>query len=156
RDSRRQADFTGVIERFCHCGFPRVFRKPAAHRGRHGQRATLVLVTSESPPVTAPIVGSIAEPGDTAYPDELLFAFVAAVGTQSDPIVEFLEGELEQWGYHCEPIGISDFFPAYVKRLSLPIELQDDPFDERVRTRMNAGNQICSKTKQLDFLALLT
>jgi deoxycytidylate deaminase len=86
----------------------------------------------------------------------LVFAFVYAVGTQSDPIVEFLENELEQWGYWCEPIKISEFFPAYVKRLNLPIVLRDDPFDERVRTRMDAGNQICDKTKQVDFLALLT
>jgi deoxycytidylate deaminase len=93
---------------------------------------------------------------DVAYPDELVFAFVYAVGTQSDPIVEFLEDQLEQWGYRCVPVRISDFFPPFVKRLNLPVQLRDDPFDERVRTRMDAGNKLCEKTKQVDFLGLLT
>lgn len=88
---------------------------------------------------------------DTAYPDELIFAFVYAVGTPSDTIVEFVEDELAQWGYRCEAVKISEFFPAYVERLKLQVQLRDDPFDERVRTRMDAGNQICEKTKKLDF-----
>jgi deoxycytidylate deaminase len=114
----------------------------------------MLVSDQNTPTLSSPAV--VPEQQDTPYPDELVFAFVYAVGTQSDPIVEFLVDELEQWGYRCEPIRISDFFPPYVNRLKLPIELRDDPYDERVRTRMDAGNQICDKAKQLDFLALLT
>ncbi len=100
-------------------------------------------------------VNMIAGQDDNAYPDELVFGFVYAVGTQSDPIVEFLENELKQWDYRCEPLRISDFFPPYVEKLKLP-SLREEPFDQRVRTRMKAGNEICDRTKRVDFLALLT
>jgi hypothetical protein len=117
---------------------------------------TLGLVSTQNQSKGSPsLVDALTKP-DSAYPDELVFAFVYAVGTQSDPIVEFLEGELHHWDYHCEPVRISSLFQAYVDRLELPIQLQLDPYDERVRTHMDAGNMICKKAERVDFLGLLT
>jgi len=86
------------------------------------------------------------------FPDaEFVFALVSPVGTDTGSIQIALENGLKRFGYKVNTIRISDF----LKRFNLSIDLPDDPQYDRVRSRMDAGNEACKQAGRNDFLALV-
>lgn len=89
-----------------------------------------------------------------SFPDELVFGFVYAVGTQAEPIQAYLAAELAQFGYCVEQIKLSDLFADHIELCS-PLELHTEPYQERVFSRMDVGNKLREITEREDIAALL-
>ncbi|HEX4770241.1 MAG TPA: anti-phage dCTP deaminase [Bryobacteraceae bacterium] len=89
------------------------------------------------------------------YPDELVFAFVHPVGTSVEPIQSYLERLLSQFGYRLELIKLTDYFQKHIESFALKIELNDSTYYNRVRTRIDAGNELCRSANRKDFIGLI-
>lgn len=89
------------------------------------------------------------------HPDELVFAFAYAVGTASDPVLDSFENALSQFGYEIVRIKLSDLFQREGEALGLDLELKDEPYFDRIFTRMEAGNRLCEYAQRPDFNALV-
>jgi deoxycytidylate deaminase len=88
------------------------------------------------------------------FPDELVFAFVYAVGTHVEPIQAHLTDDLSRFGYKCELVKISDLFEGQVD-LCKGLELLPEPYFDRIRTRMDVGNRLREVTDHDDIGARL-
>jgi deoxycytidylate deaminase len=80
---------------------------------------------------------------------ELVIGMVCAVGTDYEPIRLSLQKILAKYGYASRIIKISEL----IARLS-ESPLSDSPETQRIDSRMNAGNDLCRKTKRKDVWAL--
>lgn len=94
------------------------------------------------------------KPDIRTFPDELVFAFVYAVGTQADPIQKHLSTQLAQFGYAVEDIKLSDLFQDHMSHCT-GVTLQDDPYYARISSRMDAGNRLREVTQNEDIAAQL-
>lgn len=100
------------------------------------------------------------EPGNVGlfnfeYPDaELVFGLVYAVGTDYQPVQSFLEDQVRLSDYRSYPIHISDRFSEIAKHLNLGIEVVEEPYYDRIDSRMKAGNRIREAADRADVLAL--
>jgi deoxycytidylate deaminase len=89
------------------------------------------------------------------YPDaELVFGLVYAVGTDYFPVQSFLEDQIRLSDYRPYSIHLSDRFGELARRLNLGIEVIDEPYFDRVDSRMRAGNRIREAADRPDVLAL--
>jgi len=101
--------------------------------------------------------GAVSANGSTCeqkYPDELVFAFVCAVGTQMEPIQAHLVEDLSRFGLEVEELKISDLLMEHAERYSIPSVKQDTYF-ERITSRMDVGNRLRNLTKKPDIGARL-
>ncbi len=99
--------------------------------------------------------GLISNSEQEEHPDELVFAFVYAVGTAYQPVLDHFENALKQFGYSVVSIKLSDLFEREGLVLGLELNIVDDPHFERVFSRMEAGNKLCEHTGRPDFNALV-
>lgn len=93
--------------------------------------------------------------GAEEHPDELVFAFVYAVGTAYEPVLDSFDTALKQFGYNVVIVKLSDLFEREGKALGLELEIKNEPYFDRVFSRMEAGNQVCEHTKRADYNALV-
>jgi deoxycytidylate deaminase len=91
---------------------------------------------------------------DWTFPDELIFAFVYAVGTQAEPIQKHLATQLAQFGYEIEDIKLSDLFQDHMGHCN-GLALQEEPYFARISSRMDAGNRLREVTQHEDIAAQL-
>ena len=87
-------------------------------------------------------------------PDELVFAFVNAVGTKADPIREHLIEELKHSRYDVQFIKISDLFLDNLDRCE-GLTIAKEPYASRVRSCMDVGNKLRQVTERADVGARL-
>jgi len=83
---------------------------------------------------------------------ELFFGLVAPVGVDLDMIIEVLTSELILQKYNASPIHVTEIMrdvPSY-------IVLQDEPYLERINTRIEYADEICSRIEREDALAAIT
>lgn len=80
---------------------------------------------------------------------ELVFAIVGATGTDHHTVAQALSGCLNDVGYQSEQIRVVDL----LKRLDKYTGLPDSPEGERIKTRMDAGDDFRVRTDRLDALA---
>ena len=87
-----------------------------------------------------------------SVPDaELVIGLVAPVGTGLSFVTEIIQDRLKLFRYQTIEIKVSDL----IKRInSLKTKLIDDPESERLRTFMDAGNELRSDSGRGDYLAL--
>src|SRR5574337_2134813 len=85
---------------------------------------------------------------------EMVLGFVYAVGTNTNPVLDTLQTHMKKFGYVTQNIRLSDFLPAFVRDLGLPVQLKDEPEHDRIATLMDAGNACRSKLGRGDALAL--
>jgi deoxycytidylate deaminase len=88
------------------------------------------------------------------FPDELVFAFVYAVGTEMDLIQAHLSDDLSRFGYKVESVKISDLFEDHVG-LCRDLELKNQPYFDRIWSRMDIGNRLRKVTNSQDVGARL-
>jgi deoxycytidylate deaminase len=81
---------------------------------------------------------------------ELVFGVAAAVGTDTDAFQKALKDHLDKFGYSLNPIRLS----ALLERLDHGLRLRATPEYDRIRTRMDAGNEMRKRAKRGDLLAL--
>ena len=86
---------------------------------------------------------------------ELVFGLVYAVGTDFNPVIEYLMDQIRLSGYAATTLKISSWFAEVATEIGLDLALPNSPESERISSRINAGNQIRSKIKQADMFALL-
>ncbi len=105
---------------------------------------------ADGKPVSTPL-------GFEPQESELVFGLIGAVGTDLGIVQDTLSGCLENAGY--EPphaIRLSDLLTAYqlTDDNGMSIVLKDSPEDERILTRMKAGNALRREMGRADALAL--
>lgn len=83
---------------------------------------------------------------------ELFFGLVGAAGTNLNNVAEVLEKCLRQVGFRTEGIRLSDFFSEIQTYESL---LKDSPEEDRIASRMEAGDRFREETGLADAVALL-
>ena len=89
--------------------------------------------------------------GKLDFPEsELVFAFVYAAGTNWIPVLDALKNGLAKFGYLSEEIRLSTFLAHY----DLGSTLDDSTEDQRIASRMDAGNEARRRTGRKDLLAL--
>jgi deoxycytidylate deaminase len=81
---------------------------------------------------------------------ELIFAFVAPVGTDAETVATNLDSQLREFGFSSEVTKISSQIPAYCKLFGVEME-ELDTADEaaRIRANMGAGNALNAKCSDL-------
>jgi deoxycytidylate deaminase len=89
---------------------------------------------------------------DEEFPDELIFAFVYAIGTHMESIQAQLADDLSRFGYSVEPIKISDLFEDYLV-LCEGLTLDEQPYFKRIYSRMEVGNRLRRVSGQEDICA---
>jgi deoxycytidylate deaminase len=82
---------------------------------------------------------------------ELVIGLVGAVGVDLSPVAVSLGAEFAQFRYRTVDVHITDVFDAF----TWPTPLVDEPFDERLWSYMDAGNELRDKWKRRDAMALL-
>lgn len=98
--------------------------------------------------------GTGIEIEESEYPDELVFAFVNAVGTLAKPIEAHLREELIRYGYAVVHIKVSDLFESQMK-LCPGLNLKNESYFDRVWSRMDIGNRLREVTERPDIAARL-
>ena len=88
------------------------------------------------------------------FPDELVFAFVCAVGTQMEPIQAHLIEDLSRFGYVVEQVKISDLLMDHADLCEVVTGNQETYF-ERIVSRMDVGNALRKRTQHADIGARL-
>ena len=85
------------------------------------------------------------------YP-ELFFGLVAPVGVDLDMIIEVLNTELNLQKYNSSTLHVTEL----MKEVPSNIALKDEPYLERIRTRISYADEICSRIEREDALAAIT
>ncbi len=86
-----------------------------------------------------------------AHP-ELFFGLVAPVGVDLDMIIEVLTTELILQKYNISTIQVTEI----MRDVPSNIVLQDEPYLERINTRIEYADEICSRIEREDALAAVT
>jgi hypothetical protein len=90
------------------------------------------------------------------YPEaELVFGLVFAVGTDYQPVLEYLKDHIKLSGYATHALRLSEWFGESLERLGLHQELPGEPEYNRIASRIEAGNKIRATTGQKDIMALI-
>ncbi len=83
-------------------------------------------------------------------PAEIVFGIVSPVGTNLDVVRACIKDRLKTFGYSLKVKHLSQFF----HRLKLKKLLVDSPEYNRIKTHMNAGNEVRENSGRNDFVAL--
>jgi deoxycytidylate deaminase len=83
---------------------------------------------------------------------ELFFGLVAPVGADLDMIIEVLRTELLLQKYNTSMIHVTEI----MQDVPSNIILKDEPYLERINTRIEYADEICSRTEREDALAAIT
>src|SRR6266699_5621889 len=86
-----------------------------------------------------------------AHP-ELFFGLVAPVGVDLDMIIEVLRTELILQKYDTSPIHVTEI----MRDVPSNIVLNDETYLERINTRIEYADEICSRIERDDALASIT
>src|SRR5665213_2692709 len=90
-----------------------------------------------------------------SFPDaELVFGIVCAVGGNYRKVEKALTNLLKQYGYEPDVIRISEFLKDYRDKLGLDTTISDGDEYERIKSRMEVGNEARKKTGHQELLAL--
>ncbi|MDC0712048.1 anti-phage dCTP deaminase [Stigmatella sp. ncwal1] len=81
---------------------------------------------------------------------ELVFGLVGPLGTDLHRIETFLQEGLQRFQYLPEVVKLSDF----LRKVDLDTEVKSAPEAERIRTSINAGNELRKRTQRNDIFAL--
>lgn len=81
---------------------------------------------------------------------ELVIGLVGAVGTDLDCVTEALSKSFKEVEYSCSEIKLSELLHQLDKFKNLPITSEY----KRIKTHMNAGDELRAKTERADALAL--
>src|SRR5436309_10075791 len=81
---------------------------------------------------------------------ELVFGLVYAVGTNYSLVRAALEDGIKKFGYKPDVLRLSDLLSNF----ELGIKIIDEPEDQRISSRMDAGNKARSEARRGDFLAI--
>ncbi len=93
---------------------------------------------------------------DLDYPEaELVFGLVYAVGTDYQPVLDYLKDYIKLSGYTTTILRISDWFDECGELMGEDLQLSDGNEYERISSRIKAGNQIRKATGQTDIFALV-
>src|ERR1700686_3516549 len=87
-------------------------------------------------------------------PNELVIAFVYAVGTACNPVLDYFEYVLKQSGYAVVRIKPGDLLEREGRAIGLELDLKDDSYFDHVFSRMQAGKRLCEYAKRPDFIGL--
>ena len=82
---------------------------------------------------------------------EIVVAFVGALGTPRDAAIDYLKSGLETLGYKGMIVGVSKLLSGVA---GLP-ELETSPENQRIKTHMEAGTELCVQMQRGDAMALL-
>jgi cytidine deaminase len=83
---------------------------------------------------------------------ELFFGLVAPVGADLDMIIEVLRTELLLQKYNTSMIHVTEI----MQEVPSNIILKDEPYLERINTRIEYADEICSRIEREDALAAIT
>jgi hypothetical protein len=83
---------------------------------------------------------------------ELFFGLVAPVGVDLDMIIEVLTTELSLQKYNASILHITEI----MKDVPSNIVLLDEPYLQRIETRIEYADEICNRIEREDALAALT
>lgn len=90
------------------------------------------------------------------YPEaELVFGLVFAVGTDYQPVLEYLKDHIRLSGYAAHDLKLSDWFGESLEKLGLQQDLPNEPEYRRIASRIEAGNKIRATTGRKDIMALI-
>lgn len=84
------------------------------------------------------------------YP-ELFFGIVAPVGVDLDMVIEVLNTELNLQKYRCSVLQITQI----MREVPSNIEINDNLYLDRIKTRIAYADEICSRLEREDALAAL-
>ena len=102
-----------------------------------GEADSVLLASTQDPP---PVLGP-----------EVIFGFVAPVGTDLDKLGRVMKIALHQVKYTSMEIRLSEL----LQQLDRKSPLRNEPRDARYKDFMDAGDELRRKTNQLDALAVL-
>jgi cytidine deaminase len=83
---------------------------------------------------------------------ELFFGLVAPVGVDLDMIIEVLTTELSLQKYITSTIHVTEV----MRDVPSNITIKDEPYLDRIRTRIEYADEICSRIEREDALAAIT
>jgi hypothetical protein len=83
---------------------------------------------------------------------ELFFGLVAPVGVNLDMIIEVLNTELGLQKYSTSTFHVTEI----MKDVPSNIVIKDEPYLDRIRTRIAYADEICSRIEREDALAAIT
>jgi deoxycytidylate deaminase len=83
---------------------------------------------------------------------ELFFGLVAPVGVNLDMIIEVLNTELSLQKYRSSILHITEI----MKDVPSNIEIKNEPYLDRIKTRIAYADEICSRIEREDALAAIT
>lgn len=82
---------------------------------------------------------------------ELFFGIVAPVGVNLDMIIEVLNTELSLQKYECSTLHVTEV----MRDVPSNIELREEPYLERIKTRIAYADEICARVEREDALAAI-
>jgi hypothetical protein len=83
---------------------------------------------------------------------ELFFGLVAPVGVDLDMISEVLITELNRQNYTSIQIQVT----TIMREIKSTVKIQESPYLERIKTRIDYANDVCRQLKRKDALAAIT
>lgn len=83
---------------------------------------------------------------------ELFFGIVAPVGVDLDMIIEVLSSELGRQKYASSLVHVT----SLMREVPSKIEIRDEPYLDRIRTRIAYADDVCERLKSADALAAIT
>lgn len=87
---------------------------------------------------------------------ELFFGIVAPIGANIEECLTSLEEKLDSFGYTAVIIRVTDLFSLLQDQLSLPVDLENTPLEDRYRSYIRYGDALREHFDDDSFLASLS
>lgn len=123
-----------------------------AKTGRRRRKPRNEDALATEPPETAGAPAEAVTETDHPPHSELVFGIVAPVGIDYDRLEAALKSALKWYSYAINPIRLSDLLKTLPPGF-LPTEIQQRPEFMRIKTSMDAGNDLRKKVQMADALA---